>query len=185
MYNNQEGENILKNCIMVNLFGGAGIGKTTQAARLFVMCKEAGLNVEYADEYVKPMIYEGRSSVLNCQAYIFGKQLWKVQRLAEKVDIVITDSPILLSTIYDPDQNINFRKYSMDMFNKFNNINVMLIRNDSYFKAEGRYQKDISEAKVTDNEIEALLFNYEIPYRTIESSEEGCKELLKVILSKL
>lgn len=173
------------NCIVVNMFGGSGIGKSTNAAELFVMCKKNGINAEYVDEYVKPMVYEKREGIFKCQDYIFGKQLWKIQRAAEECEVVITDSPIILSTIYDPEQCLYFRNHAIKKFNQFNNLNIVLKRDDSYFRTEGRMQANVEEAKETDKAIKELMHNYKISYVLAEPTTAGCEEIFKLILQKL
>ena len=175
----------MSKCIVVNLFGGSGIGKSTNAADIYVMLKRLGINAEYVDEYVKPMVYEERTGIFECQDYIFGKQLWKIQRAAEKVDVIVTDSPMVLSTIYDPEQDLYFRNHVIRKFKQFDNLNIVLSRVDDFFKTEGRFQANVEEAKVTDVAIKQLLRNYKIDYVLAMPTEAGCKEILKLILHKL
>lgn len=43
---------------VINLFGGAGIGKSTFAASLFAHMKQLHLNVELVQEYAKHLVYQ-------------------------------------------------------------------------------------------------------------------------------
>ena len=74
------------------------------------MLKDLNVETELVTEYVKDMIWEGRTKIFECQPYIFGKQLYKLFRVAENVDVIITDRPILLDAIYDPEQDEDFRR---------------------------------------------------------------------------
>jgi hypothetical protein len=86
--------------LVVNLFGGPGVSKSTNRALVFAKLKLAGMNVEEAPEFAKELVWEGRHKALRYQQYIIGKQMWRVERLRGEVDVVVTDSPILFGLIY-------------------------------------------------------------------------------------
>lgn len=170
--------------LVVNLIAGSGAGKSTNSARLFSMLKDLGIETELVTEYVKDMIWEGRMGVFECQPYIFGKQLYRLQRVVDKVEVVITDRPIFLDMIYDPEQDEDFRKYILKKFNQFNNLNIYLNRVKP-FNPNGRNEKTLEEARVYDNKVLDMLDELDIDYIRLDGNEEGCKEILKNILKIL
>lgn len=170
--------------LVVNLIAGSGAGKSTNSARLFSMLKDLGIEVELVTEYVKDMIWEGRMGVFECQPYIFGKQLYRLQRVIDKVDVVITDRPIFLDMVYDPEQDEDFRKYIFKKFNQFNNLNIYLNRVKP-FNPNGRNEKTLDEAKAYDKKVLNMLDELGIDYIRVNGDEEGCKEILKYILEIL
>ena len=87
--------------IIVNLIGGPGAGKSTIAAGLFYFLKMSGVKVELATEYAKDKVYDKSFKTLDDQFYVFGKQFHKIWRLVEDNDVIITDSPIILSVFYN------------------------------------------------------------------------------------
>jgi len=170
--------------LVVNLIAGSGAGKSTNSARLFSMLKDLGIETELVTEYVKDMVWEGRMGVFECQPYIFGKQLYRLQRVINKVDVVITDRPIFLDMIYDPEQDEDFRKYILKKFNQFNNLNIYLNRVKP-FNPNGRNEKTLEEAKVYDNKVLNMLDELDIDYIKVDGDEDGCKEILENILKIL
>ena len=86
--------------IVINFFGGPNSGKSTQAAGLFYKMKLEGYSVEHVNEYAKMCVWENRMEMLEDQLYVMAKQNRRVKRLEGKVGYAVTDSPILLSSIY-------------------------------------------------------------------------------------
>jgi hypothetical protein len=87
---------------VVSLYGGPGLGKSTLAAELFVELKKRGKSVELVHEYVKQWAWEGKVPSGSIDAiYIFAKQVKLECRLYNKVDFIITDSPLGLCPVYE------------------------------------------------------------------------------------
>ena len=77
--------------IIINLFAGPGSGKSTTCAGLFSKLKLAGINCEMVLEYAKELVWENNLETLDDQIYIFAEQLHRINRLKNKVDVIITD----------------------------------------------------------------------------------------------
>lgn len=86
--------------IVVNLYGAPGSGKSTLAAAVFADQKQRGRNCELITEFAKDLTWENNQIALANQAYVFGNQYYRMTRCAWEVDILITDSPLLLSILY-------------------------------------------------------------------------------------
>lgn len=129
--------------LIVNLFGVPGAGKSTGAAYIFSQLKMKGINCELVTEFAKDKVWENTEEVFKNQAYIFGKQSFKISRCADKVDVVITDSPLPLSIFYNHDDRLteNFNNAVMDFFNSYDNLNYFLKRTKPY-NASGRLQTE-------------------------------------------
>lgn len=155
--------------IVVNLFAGPGSGKSTTCAGVFAKLKLAGVNCEMALEYAKDKVWEESNKVLDDQIYVFGKQLHRIFRLKDKVDVVITDSPILLSIIYDKTGNKYFSDLVLNQFNNFDNRNYFIERTTVY-NPKGRLQTE-DEAKEIDKVLLDLLKDYNIEYDSVGKSE--------------
>lgn len=148
--------------IVVNLYAGPGSGKSTTCAGVFAKLKLAGVNCEMALEYAKDKVWESSFKVLDNQIYVFGKQLHRLWRLKDQVDVVITDSPLLLSILYDSSKNENFKNLILDQYKSFNNLNYFIKRNDNY-NPKGRMQT-IEEAKKLDTELSDILHDLHITH---------------------
>lgn len=148
--------------IVVNLYAGPGSGKSTTCAGVFSKLKLAGVNCEMALEYAKDKVWESSFKVLDNQIYVFGKQLHRLWRLKDQVDVIITDSPLLMSILYDSSKNTNFKNLVLDQYNSFNNLNYFINRNDSY-NPKGRMQT-IEEAKKLDVELQEILCDLHITH---------------------
>lgn len=174
----------MKDTLIVNLLGGSGCGKSTNACRLFSMLKDKGIDCELVTEYVKDMVWEGRNKVFTCQPYIFGKQLYKIVRVHGQVDVIITDRPIFLDIVYGENEGDNFREYVLQKFNSFNNLNILLNRVKP-FSPNGRNESNIAEAKAWDTKVRYWLDETQTPYVEIDGNKDGCNEIFEAIISRL
>jgi hypothetical protein len=143
---------------IINLFGGPCIGKSTMAAELFSNMKKRNYNVELVTEYAKDAVWEERFNVLTDQLYIMAKQNRRINVLVDKVDYIITDSPILLGAIYTEDEDII--KLAIKLHEKHKSINFRLKRKPRYSKIGRAHNKE--EALQIDAKIDVLLLDYNV-----------------------
>lgn len=171
----------LEKPLVINLFAGPGTGKSTTAAQLFSLLKWQGFPCELVTEFAKEKVWEESFKTLDDQIYVFGKQLHKMRRLVGKVDIIITDSPLLFSIIYDQSANIYFQHLVQDIHNEFNNFNIFLKRKKKYVEA-GRTQNE-EDAKKLDDAIHQMLTVMKEDYYSFDATEAVVKEnILSVII---
>jgi len=161
--------------LIVNFFCGAGGGKSTLSTGVFSELKWMGVNCEYVAEYVKAMVWEERPAIFQNQNYIFGKQHYNIQRLVGKLDVVITDSPIILSAFYNKPVDEIFNQHVLNEFNKFNNYNYFIERVKKY-NTKGRFQNE-EQAKQDDIDLRELLHNFNIKYTDIKG-EKASTEII-------
>ena len=171
--------------IIVNLFGAPGAGKSTGAAYIFSKIKMAGVNAELVTEFAKDKVWEESKEVFNNQIYIFGKQSFKISRVMNKVDIIITDSPIILSSFYNSDETIQEELDALVMktFNSYNNMNYFIERVKPY-QEKGRFQTEEESDQIAD-EVSTLLDEKKVDYEVIAGDTEGYDYIVKQILHKL
>jgi len=168
--------------IVVNLFAGPGVGKSTNAARIFAELKMLGINCEMALEFAKDKVWEESFRTMDDQIYIFGKQFHRIWRLKDKVDVIICDSPLPISIVYDKENSEAFHELIMEQFNKFKNLNFYLKRSSEYQK-EGRLQTE-EEAKKIDEIVRNVLVNYKIPFMTLDI-DNSAKSIVEIVVDEL
>lgn len=146
---------------VINIFGGPGVGKTTQAYLLCGIMKSKSFNVDFIPEYAKKLVYRNSMDILQKdQLYIFGKQIHEYRiRDNSNVEYAICDSPLPLSIAYNritKSENFpHFEDFVWHEFNKFDNINIYL-RRETIYDPNGRYQSE-EEAKSVDNVVKDVI----------------------------
>ena len=139
----------LKKCIVINLFAGPGAGKSLLAARIFSDLKLNGINAELVTEYAKRKVWEKSFRTLENQIYMFGKQQHSMWICSNQVDVIVTDSPLLLTMAYNDDKLLH--KLAKACSHNYNNINIYVGRISKYQQV-GRMQT-LSEAEALDKKI--------------------------------
>lgn len=166
--------------VIINFVGGPGSGKSTAAAYLFSILKYARVSCELVTEYAKDKTWEESFKVLDNQVYVFSNQYHKLNRLLGKVKFIITDSPIILSLIYDKEDNKELQNLVMSSYNKMNNLTFLIQRQGDYI-AEGRSQTE-EEARLIDADILDKLSKNNIDFSFIGSSPISIQELAKDLI---
>lgn len=166
--------------IIVNLFAGPGAGKSTTAAGVFHHLKKKGVDCELITEFAKDLTWEERHGALSVQPYVFGKQLMKIERVMNKVDVLIVDSPLLLSIIYNENWGDTFNDMVVEIFYRYRNLNFFLERGKPY-NPMGRNHTE-SEAKEIDKKILHLMNTHLAPFGYFTVSYDNA---IKVIESEI
>lgn len=167
--------------LVVNIFAGPGAGKSTICAGIFAKLKWLNVNCEMALEYAKDLVWEESFKKLNNQLYVFANQQNRIFKLNNKVDVIITDSPLLLSIIYDAKNDNILKQLIINEHNKYNNINLFINRKKEYVQ-EGRIQT-YEEAINIDNQIIQLLNENNVQYHCIDALPENIDNIVNLILS--
>lgn len=162
---------------VVNLLGGSGLGKSTTAALVFGELKQRGELAELVREFVKEWAWSGKKVGPFGQSIIYGQQLDRESALYNKVEFVVTDSPLLLCPVYQKhysdDESIKHcvlrdLKTSSEM--DVVHVNFLLKRNKP-FDPRGRYE-DEDTAKHIDRKIQSFLEYEGIDYITVDGPSE-------------
>lgn len=165
--------------ICINLLGGPGSGKSTTAAGVFYKLKLAGVNCELITEYAKDKTWLKDYRTLENQIYVFANQYHRLWRVADQVDVVVTDSPILLSAVYGDTSDI-FKALVIETFYQYQNYTYFVNRVKPY-NPSGRSQNE-EQAKLIDSSILDTLMRYEVEYKEVSGNESAVETIVREIL---
>ena len=170
--------------LIVNLCGGPGCGKSTTAAGTFCELKQQGINCELVTEYAKDRVWDNHLDCLDDQIYMFGKQFHRIKRLIGKVDVIVTDAPLIMSIYYGANNTpVSFRQLVLDMHRSFDNLNIFLKRSKPY-NPSGRLQTE-EGAKEIDVELKGVLDNHQVKYYDVDANRSAPVFISRLVLNKL
>lgn len=183
---------------VINLHGGPGVGKSTIAAGVFSKLKSKGISCELVVEFPKEITWEETQKLLENQIYIFSEQFRRQWRLLDKVDFVITDSPLLLYSIYfdyylekmktirNNDYDNVCRNFFDQTYLQFNNKDYFIVRRFEEidgkiiypdYETSGRNQ-NIQEAVILDKKIQDKLYKYNPGYIPLTGSVDDIIDMI-------
>lgn len=171
--------------IIVNLVGAPGAGKSTGAAYVFSRLKTLGINAELITEFAKDKTWEHNHTALSNQLYILGKQYYRMTRCADQVDVIVTDSPIILSLLYGQElpyseelSALVFKLWSMD-----DNL-LYYIQRVKKYNPVGRNQTAEESDNLGSNLLD-LLTVYNFKFTRCSGDESGYDFIVNDVLEKL
>ncbi|MDD6133081.1 MAG: AAA family ATPase [Selenomonadaceae bacterium] len=157
---------------VINFYGGAGIGKSTIAADVFSKLKRKGYKTELVGEYAKWLWYQNATDIVEDQLYLFAEQAHRTRTLEKYgVDFTVCDSPLPLNIIYNREPSDAFDALVMQEFNRYENYNYLLRRNDAFITIDDRKETNLEQAKEKDAQVVAMLEKWKIPYTVISPWE--------------
>lgn len=157
---------------VINFYGGAGIGKSTIAADVYSRLKRKGYKTELVGEYAKWLWYQNATDIVEDQLYLFAEQAHRTRTLAKYgVEFAVCDSPLPLNIIYNREPSDAFDALVMQEFNRYENYNYLLKRNDEFITIDDRKETNLEQAKEKDAQVVAMLEKWKIPYTVISPWE--------------
>ena len=169
--------------LICNLFAGPGAGKSTVAAGVFAALKQEHVEAECIQEYAKDKSWQSDAFTLQCQPYITAKQLYRQHRVLGKVQVAVTDAPLLHGLIYPGHYTgRDFEKWLVSTFNQFNNLNILLERNvEQHGYSEVGRSQTLAEAEEIDKVTLAILHAHKIPFRRVLVDELAVSRIVHII----
>ena len=175
---------------IINLYGGPGSGKSTTAADLYAIAKKDSINTELVREYIKNWVWEGREIQPGDQVYVAAKQS-KLERVCfNKVDLIITDSPMLLTHYYEDKYDDTFPvcefiiKKHEELSERcgYASEHIFLTRTKEY-NPKGRYQNK-EEAIEIDSELKSLLVKQGYKHSIFEGDANAAQKIYDSIIKE-
>ena len=174
-----------KPTLIINFLAGPNSGKSTFAHLLMGELKVFGINVEFAHEYAKELVFAQRWETFKNQIYMFSKQHARIYDQVGKVEVIITDCPILLTPAYDKEKRKALTDLVLNEYRKVpNQYNVFVKRLKKKFVKEGRIH-DENEAKKIDKAVKSFLDKNKIPYHEMECSKANVQHIVRVVFEQL
>jgi CO dehydrogenase nickel-insertion accessory protein CooC1 len=175
---------------LINLFGGPGVGKSTIAAGITYELKKNHITCDNPYEFPKVLAWDNNYSAIKDQLYVLANQHRGIAKSYGKVDYIVMDSPILLSLVYKTYYQSNsypsnfyeeeFDLMVINLFRKYDSINVLLNRSEGKFNTEERYQ-DLSQSIELDRSIRNMLIKWDIPFTEINVDNDAVNNIVAMI----
>jgi molybdopterin-guanine dinucleotide biosynthesis protein len=167
--------------LIINFIGSSCTGKSLHAHGLYSEMKKRGYKVEFVKEWVKDSFYKDNRDIPN-QFLITGKQIEATKLLLDKVDYIITESPIVLGAYYSVliDNDYALAEAIRREFGKFDNYNILLEKDSEEYDEVGRGSHNIS--KIVDEKIrtESLIpFHWRSKSRDIRNYTKLIKDIMR------
>ena len=172
------------NTIVINMFGGPGAGKSTATAGLFNLMKQHGFKVELVTEYAKDLVYMDRGGCLDDQLYVTAKQNHRLHSLMGKVDYIVTDSPLLLGTLYAHESTPkSFNPFVHELFEQYDNFNFFINRTKEYQQVGRLQDEEGSDQKAI--EIKSLLADSGYKFTEVDGNAKSQDTIFECLKSNL
>lgn len=174
-----------KETIVINLLGEPGVGKTKAMAEIFAKLKAKGIDAEMVSEFAKELVYENRGETMKDEQYIYAKQAHRLFRVYGKVDVIVTDRPLILTIIYN---NLYGKKSAaldalvLEEFNSYNNINYYLHRTEHEYQHNGRLQDETEAQQINNYLRNEVCAKYNIQYTDLNVNADTCDKIVDDIL---
>lgn len=177
----------MKKPLIINLCGAPGAGKSTGASYIFSKLKMQGVNAELITEFAKDKTWENNKTALENQIYVLGKQYYKITRCKDQVDVIITDSPILLSIFYGEDKFYaeELKNLVIKLWKNDNNL-LYFVNRDKPYNPKGRNQTEKESDEISVN-LKQILSNFkgDIIYQEIMGNESSYNLVVEQVLKLL
>lgn len=167
---------------VINLFGAPSAGKSTTMLGLTYKMKLLKYNVENTPEFFKELIYEeGKVELFGGQLMVLAEQNKRLARLMNKADFVVTDCPLPLITYYTDSKYIkDFKEFSLNLFNSYENENFLIVRNHDFEKEKRNHNAD--QASIIERELPEFLDKNNIKFKTFKTNDELVEQLINSMI---
>jgi len=167
----------------LNLFAGPGSGKSSIGTGVFSLLKLHLISCEFTGEYAKTLAWEGRLNMKVNSLKIFAEQHHRQFILDNEVDVIVTDSPLLIASAFRKPFDELFHALVAREFKKYDNMNYFILREKPFIQ-KGRKESE-EEAKQLDHDIFSLLEREQILFTSVVGNYEAINTITNDILKRL
>jgi len=150
------------------------------ASHVFAHLKDRGEVCELASEFVKELVWRGEE-VESRQFYVAAAQWDRIHNLLDKVEVIVTDSPLLQQLLYTDQETL--KALLIEEHNKLNNLNIVLTRSKPFVQT-GRLHSE-EEARALDVKALQILRRLGVPFTFAATDTHGVEAILTAIERKL
>lgn len=171
----------------INLFAGAGGGKSITATNIRAQLGFKGYDIELVEEVIKDWTYIPRTPK-DCDSFFLqASQIQKEDiRLRAGVDLVVSDSPLFLQYFYAWYYQTSLQEpmlwASIEFDRLYFPLNIFINREDKFYNEVGRYE-NLREAKLIDERMKKLMNVNKIKYKEFSCLEQ--EKIINYIVSEL
>lgn len=171
----------------INIMGGPCSGKSLLAANIRARLGLEGYNIELVEEVIKDWTYIPRPPKLTDSFYLQACQMQKEEiRLRAGVDLIVSDSPILLQFFYARYHKAPLQTTMLlasQCFDKmYPPLYVFLQREDDFYGELGRYEK-LDEAREIDEKLKAVMTSMDIEFKEFSCLNQD--DIINYVISRV
>ena len=166
----------MKKIRRINLFSGAGGGKSITATNVRAQLGFKGYDIELVEEVIKDWTYIPRIPK-DCDGfYLLAGQIQKEDiRLRAGVDLIVSDSPLILQYFYAYYHKTPLQESILSAAQEFEqlypSLNIFIDREDKFYNEVGRYEK-LAEAKRIDILIKGVMVKNRVSFRSFSCLDQ-------------
>jgi hypothetical protein len=175
---------MIKNTLLVNIFGGPAIGKSDCARELTNLLSRSGFSCEYVSEFAKPLVWGQNFKALSNQVFVTASQFNDLLNVYGQVDFLITDSPVLTGIAFPgPCCTPAWETHVLELHHHFNHVNFVLERNIEHYKPEGRVQ-NLDGCLAADILLETFLHQHGIKFDRLLPGSSPAQSAFDLLMKK-
>lgn len=177
--------------IKIGFIGGPGAGKSTSAASVFAGCKHRGITVDLVQEYARDQFNRGWiPNGISDQYRILQAQRGKEDIVPDAIEVMLTDSPTMLSYFYavknNPINNVSDRMAIVPLYASFledmNKYDILVLLNRvKPYVNDGTRSQTAEESDEIFQEVKALLNLHGVAYVEMDGNDETIELILQMI----
>jgi len=171
----------------INLYGGAGCGKSITATNIRAQLGFKGYDIELVDECIKDWTYIPRIPKDCDSFYLQAGQIQKEDiRLRAGVDLIVSDSPLMLQYFYAYHHKVPLqepmRLAALEFEKLYPALHIFIDREDKFYDEVGRYET-LPQAKRIDISVKGVLVANKISFTSRSCLDQD--GIINYIISKL